>query len=389
MYVVFLLYMILCASSAYGLAYAFFICIAWLLELWNRKNVFSFIKEFIASSTFRCMFLLLIFAVCLLLLMIPSDESLVGVASKTHGTKYYLGAFLYTFLLLPYDATIGSVITSDSNVFMAELLTPENIPFCIISVGIYAVIGYMAVKHKKVQLLIPMIFMPIVFALVFFYAHHIGLFTLYLLFFTCVCFDDSSVQDKNVVLAKKIYSCFIYVMIVIQITWSTLSCVNEVAKPYVCSRNIAEYIKSNGLTDSYIMPAGQKQKNEYDFGLSYLAVTTLPYFDENIYPTFNNGRDDEGYVLNLYCTNEQNAEKLEHIKEAGAPDYMLGVIKAENINSGFIQADNEQPLPEDYFDFIYENADYVIAADFEEGKIFKGHYQESYEVIFKRFDENE
>lgn len=375
---------VLCASSAYGLAYAFFICIAWLIELWNRRNVFTFIKEFVTSSAFRCLLMLLVFAVCILLLVIPSDESLVSATSGTNDAKYYLNAFLYTFLLLPFDATVGSIMTSDSSIFEANFLTPTYIPFCIISIGIYAVIVHMAVRNKKTPLLIPMAFMPIIFGTVFFYSHHMGIFILYLIFFTVVCFDDGG---EKAAASDSIYLCFIYAVTAVQIVWSILSCVTEIQKPYESSRKIAEYLKSNGITDSYILAGGEKQKSEYNFDLSTIAVTMLPYFDENIFPAFNIANNNAGYVLDLYCTDEQNAEKLELIKKAGAPDYIIGVLRTDTYTSGFEYEDeDEQPLPEDYFDFIYKDSKYVIEADFEGGYIFKGHYQKDYDILFRRED---
>ena len=247
---------------------------------------------------------------------------------------------------------------------------------------------FTAKKHKKIRLFLPVVIMPLIFGSIFFFSHHIGMFTLYIIFFICVCFDgdESLISEKELCAESLVFVSFIYLTIIIQIFWSAFSGILEISKNYYCSRDVAEFIIENDISDLYIMPAGFATDKEYDFNTSAYAVTTLPYFDENIYPTFNHGNNSEGYVLNYAYTNEELRQNIDEIKELGTPDYIIGTLDTsskKNVDWDDIK-DEKSSVPDDYFDFVYDNANYIMAADIKSGMIFKGHYIDNYAVIFKK-----
>ena len=373
--------MLLCASSAYGIVYAFLICFSWLIEMMKGKSFGAFLKELVKSRTFYCLLLLTAFAVITLLMILPAKDSLVYASKEKADISSYLNNYIYTFLILPYDATIGSVIIEDCNVFEKSFLNAAYIPFFFISAAIYALLFITAKKCGRTSLFLPFVLLPLFFGSIFFFSHHIGLFVLYLIFFICVCFegDGGFSVGEEASSVQVICSAFFYLTIFVQIIWNVTSCALDISKNYYCSEEIAEYISENDLTDSYILPQGEVAKNGYCFSCSANAVTTLPYFDRNIYPTY-----PQGYDTNHKPSADDLADELSCAKQLGAPDYIIGILSTKKDDGGSWNTDNTPSLPDDYFDFIFNEASYTTAADFESGMIFKGHYIRSYTVILKR-----
>ncbi len=359
--------MLLCAASAYGIVYAFLICIAWLAEIMKGKKFFAFVKDFVKSRTFYSLLLLAVFAFALLLMILPSKQSLVYNQKTNADTLSYLSNYIYTFLIMPFDATVGSVITVDINIFSENFMSIAYVPYWLVSAVIYVLLFLFAKKSKKIPLFLPFILMPLFFGSVFLYAHHIGLFTLYLIFFTCVCFDRGE-DDCSV---KTIYTAFIFIVIAVQLIWSISSCVLDITKTYYPSKKIAEFIVDNDLSELYILPSGTVSENGYDLNRSTYAVTILPYFDKDIFPTF-----PDGYITNHYYSMEDLKQKLEAAKKSGLPDYIIG--------SPIIDNKNEWDLYDEFSDYISRNAQYSVVCDIESGMIFKGNYTTGYTAIYRK-----
>lgn len=393
--------MLLCASSAYGLAYAFFICIAWLTELWNKQNFIGFVKSVVTSKAFKWLLLLAVFAVCILLLIIPGENSpLHSEALALEDIKQYINNLLYTVFLLPYDSTIGSITVGDINIFSINFLNPKYIPYAIISIGIYALLFAYTKKSKKLPLLIPIVFMPFIFAAVFFWSHHTGIFIMYLIFLSCICSDQNPSQTEGNDTAVILFNCCWYLIVIIQIIWTAMSYGLEFRYSYCCGRELGEYINSNDLTDAYIMPSGDLTSKYYDFDLSAYATIVLPYMDENIFPTFRSGNEQDAFFPHAKKDVEEISQIIETIKALGPPDYIIGYCSANANDQNWGEESDKQPqgwlkkednvkLSSDYFDFIYKDNKYTITAEFNDGMIYKGHYINSYNAIFERQTEDE
>lgn len=405
----------LCLTSAYGLLYAFFICICWLIEMYKTKGIneksgfVGFVRYFVKTRTFVSLCFLFVCAVCILLLIIPCDDAFFTY-SKTESISFssFANKFTYTFLLLPYEATIGCITQRDMDVFDGIDYLAEYTPYYIISVLIYFLLWKAMKSRGKSELMIPMLFMPLFFALIFFFAHHIGLVTLYIIFLVVIYFDSPAVSDKFMINGMlmsmcKVFSCFLYLFAIIQMSWSISSCAIDVTKTYHPGKKIAEYIKDNNLEDCYILPPGDYNFEIYTFDISDYAVTSLPYFDRNIYPTFQSGSDDEAYVHNSLSTEieKYKIEGYDDILALGKPDYMIGRIpikydedeedsantSVEN-NDGFALNYNEvkQTETSQMLNDFYDIDEYTIVEDIPYGCIFKGHYIENYLNIYKRKD---
>lgn len=365
--------MLLCATSAYGIVYAFLICIAWLIEIMRGKKFFAFVKDFVKSRTFYSLLLLAFFAVALLLMIFPSKDSLVAVSRTEADALSYVNNYLYTFLIMPFDATIGSVSTADINIFEEDFISAAYIPYFILSIAIYVLLFIYAKKSKKLPLFLPFVLMPLFFGSVFLYAHHIGLFMLYLIFFISVCFGTDEPRSENApaIFVTTFFITFTYITIIVQLLWTISSCALEITKKYYPSKDIAKYISENDLTDQYILPVGYVIKNGYDITHSAYAVITLPYFDKNIFPTV-----PTGYITNHYHSEEELKQQLEDVKKIGLPDCIIGYPSSNTAN----EEDHSDLL----FGYIFQNAQYSVVCDIESGMIFKGNYTANYTVIYRK-----
>lgn len=377
--------MLLCAASAYGIVYAFLICIAWLIEIMKGKNFFAFVKDFVKSRTFYSLLLLACFAFALLLMILPSKNSLVAVSKTEADVLSFVNNYLYTFLIMPFDATIGSVNTADVNIFREDFINPAYIPYFILSFAIYVLLFIFAKKSRKTPLFLPFVLMPLFFGSVFLYCHHIGLFMLYLIFFVSVCFETykPTVENTSAISGTTFFLMFTYITIIVQLLWTIGSCALEITKKYYSGRDIAKYISENDLTDQYLLPMGSVIKNGFDFSRSAYAVSVLPYFDQNIFPTV-----PEGYDTNYSYSKEELEQQLDDVHRRGSPDYLIGVLIV-SYDKDKIKDTDQYIIPDDFFNFIYDNADYIIAADFESGMIYKGFYSSKFTAIYRKISEDQ
>lgn len=360
---------LLCLSSAYGLAMAAGICVVWLIEEWNGKNFLAFVKDFVKTKVFFSLLGLLVFAVLILLEVFP-DKNATAVSGMTNikGTFQNLA---YTLLILPFDATVGSVLTTDKLFFNTGFLAYT--PLSAIVVTILILFGK---KHRQRRLLfIPLVFMPILFAAIIFYAHYVGIITVFLIFWLNICFDTeeppASLGKYDGVL-HYIFAAAGCIFILIQIMWTFLSAVAEINHNYSPGREMAAYIKENNLENSNIMCSWTNYESEdgirYNFNFSAEATVILPYFDSNIFSNFNEGRDDKAYSDHKYYADaEEYDNALKYVQSLSAPEYIFGTLP---------------PRHDDSLDFIFGRY-YYPAADMEHSMIFKGNYIVGHTVVYK------
>ncbi|MDE7289319.1 MAG: hypothetical protein K2N71_07455, partial [Oscillospiraceae bacterium] len=356
-------------SSAYGLAMAAGICVVWLIEEWNGKNLLAFIKDFVKTKVFFSLLGLLVFAVLILSEVFP-DKNATAVSGMTD-IKSTFQSLLYTLFILPFDATVGSVLTTDRLLFSPDMLA--YVPISAIVVTILILFGK---KHRQRRLLfIPLVFMPILFAAIIFYAHYVGIITVFLIFWLNVCFDTEEPPEslgKYDEILHYVFAASGCIFIFVQIIWTVLSAAADIKYNYSPGREMAAYIKENNLENSNIMCSWTTYEAEdgtrYNFNFSAEATVVLPYFDENIFCNFNEGRDDKTYSDHMYYADAEEYNKaLAYVQSLGIPEYFFGTLPPRHDNS---------------LDFIFDNYHYT-AADMEHSMIFKGNYIVGHTVVYK------
>lgn len=366
---------LLCASSAYGLAIAAGICVVWLAEEWNGQNVFKFIKGFIRTKAFFCLLGLLVFAVLVLISIIPCKDA-YGV--NTIGrSKNIFGNLFYTLFVLPFDATVGNVFCYDAY-HLAYSVELRSVLHFAISALIIALLFLFGKKHRRTGMaFIQFAYLPILFTCAVMFAHHIGISTMFLVFWLCICFDTDEPPlslGKYDAALHYIFTASACIFIAVQIGWSVSSAIADIKYDYAPAKKMAEYIKENNLENSNIMSAWyavkineNNEKKYYLFNSSSAGTAILPYFDSNIFYNFNWGRDDMGYNEHRDILDEKEYEQtLEQFRQLDTPDYLFGSLefgddKLENIFSHY----------------------YYIAESVEFCMVYKGQYIKEYSAIYK------
>lgn len=361
---------LLCLSSAYGLAIAAGICVVWLIEEWNGKNIFKFIKEFVPTRAFFSLLGLLILAITILAMIMPYKETAAVSVRSVDGFGKNL---LYILFILPFDATIGSVLTDD--LFVSFHIT--DIIYIPLSAAVVFVLYLFGKKHENLKLLVIPYVILIPLLTLYMCAHHMGVITLYIIFWLCTCVDNGKPEadpGKHEDIIHRIFTLSACFFIVVQISWSVISSVEDIRYNYAEGRAMADYIKENNLENANIMSAwhaisigGDTETKYYVFNSSSSGTTILPYFDHNIFINFNEGRNDMGYNEHKTILDEDEyAKSIEQFVELGTPEYVFGSMER-----------GDSPL---------ENIDghfYRIVDDIEYCQIFKGFYRKGYAAIYK------
>lgn len=360
---------LLCLSSAYGLAIAAGICVVWLIEEWNGKNVLAFVKDFVKTKVFFSLLGLLVFAVLILLEVFP-DKNATAVRGMTDAESTFQN-LAYTLLIIPFDATVGSVLTTDKLLF-----SPKLFAYVPLSAIVTAVLILFGKKYRQRRLLfIPLVFMPILFAAIIFYAHYVGIITVLLIFWLNVCFDTEEPPvslGKHDAIFHYVFAASGCIFIFVQLMWTVFSAAAEIKCSYSPGREMAAYIRENNLENADIMCSWTAYESEdgkrYNFNFSPEATVVLPYFDKNIFSNFNEGRDDKAYSDHKYYSDaEEYNQALEYVQSLGVPEYIFGMFPARL---------------DDSLDNILNNYYYVVA-DMEHGVIFKGNYVVGHTVVYK------
>lgn len=367
----------LCLTSAYGLAIAGLICVVWLFEFKDKKAFGVFVRELVKSKVFGCLAGLLMLAVLLVVMMFPTPETSAVADGRT--ASGVIDNMFYTYCLLPADATVGMTLMNDDAIKNYSFLQFENAGFLLISAAVILWCAVMGRKKGRLLLIaLPSAIMPALYAVVFFMGHHIGITTLYLVFFACVCCDSESRCEFKKHGRAVHYFVIVGVVIftAVQIIWSISSMVLEFNKSYAASRDTAEFIKANCTDEDFLLNNWESFVDEktgerrHNFNISSMAVESLPYFENNIYPAFNRGSDTAAYNSHIFFDDERIAEEYEYIKSLGVPDYIIGSI----------HAGEEQG---EYMDYIYKDYKLTAVCDVEFGKIFKGQAISAYDIIYK------
>ena len=255
----------------------------------------------------------------------------------------------------------------------------ENVGYIFMSAVVILWCAVLGRKKGRLLLIaLPLAVMPALYAVVFFGGHHMGITTLYLIFFACVCCDSESRYEfkKYGRVTHYFVIAGVVIFTAVQMIWSISSASLEINKSYSSGRETAEFIKANCTDGDFLLNSWESPFDEetgdprHNFNISSMAVETLPYFEDNIYPAFNRGSNTVAYNPHIFFDDERIAEEYEYIKSLGVPDYIIGSV---NIGEEYGE----------YMDYIYNDYRLTALCDVEFGKIFKGQSISAYDIIYK------
>lgn len=337
--------LVLCVSSAYGMALAAGICVVWIIELFTRYKT-NYLKQVIALSA------LLIFNLGQLFLMMPKDDT-NSVAAFSFMTILY--GLIYMFILGPADSMFLDVGMDARLQNYAEGIITEGVSSYInLFIGLLTIVVlvYYAKKYRKLLLLIvPYTVFSLFSAAVYFWYHHIGIIHLFLIFvFWCALEEKEQRKDgkwpktlmnvfaKNQKIFNKIPMFALILCFGMSLAWNVFCSGTDLFKKTWYTKDLAEGIKTVGA-DQYncalqwdIMGVGPFENPEdYVDASKYYHVASvtqffdcLAYFDENIFYNHNGGNKEISYNMQRVPEAEQQALILEEIATYGYPEFIIG-----------------------------------------------------------------
>ena len=348
--------MLLCASSAYGMAFAAGICIVWLVELFTKIKA-NYMKQIAA------MMLLFACNVGQLLLMLPKEDT-NSVISCTFMNFIY--CLMYMLILGPADSMfLDTGMDARLQNYAQGIITGGVTSYIYIIIGVITVIVllYYARKYRKMLLLVvPYLFFALFSAAIYFWYHHIGLIHLYLIFvFWCALDSKSDEQEQTLhgsVIIQKIKSkvdgkiesktyrgiadrlpCVALILCLgVSLAWSAFCSCTDLFRITWYTKELSQAIIEVGA-DQYncalqweISPIGPfEEQADYSDASKYYHIPSvtqffdcLAYFDENIFYNHNGGIKEISYNRQVVPNEEGQALLMENNATYGYPEFVVG-----------------------------------------------------------------
>lgn len=328
----------LCLSSLYGIAFAAGICVVWLWELWQGRNVVQFLKSFLFSRTMVALTLLFVFSLALVALLLPRpDTYAIMFYVKMRTAMETLLSFLYVILVAPADAVFFDSSILFDKTFGA--VTPTSV---LVGTLFLLAILTLARKHKVMLLyIIPYLLFSLI-GTKYMSPHHVGVVTLFLLF-VAWCGKNRYSGPVNIFSGirnetwggalQKTALPLIIVGFAISISWSVTSSMNDIVRNYGYGRDTVAFIQSHGLDSGdysfatewrhmFYGDAGKENRPLIEsFSFPEYGTLELAYLDKNIFYNYNWGNQNKKYIDHKVDNSEESRKRL---ADFGMPDLYLG-----------------------------------------------------------------
>lgn len=318
--------MLLCLTSAYGIVIAGGLAIVWVWEIWDKQNIIWIIERFKGDRRIHYLLMLLLLAIALIVAIMPKGETgAINYMINNKSNSWFIRMLYMLFALLP-DVTITNVYAQYG--FLRDM----QVPFSIMAVVLLGILIWCLVfmwgKSKKTvaMLVIPYMLFSVFSVVVYFCTHHTGIGLLLLVFWIWISIESPYSDKYSCLFSQKdlnklkslVYSIIMF-SFVVSIYWNVYSCFQDIAGSYAVGRNEAEFIDKYSLDDYQIM-AGWEVVSEgnnikqMDVNYCYLTDNIAPYFKNNLFFNFNDGRNDMNYTTHRRANEEEEKTALEKWK---------------------------------------------------------------------------
>ncbi len=337
-----------CMLSAYGIVIAGGIAIAWILEICKEKEWKMKQADFWKDKRFLALLLLLALALFLIWDISPKEDTVIAFARI--GQKL-LGCFAYTLFMALPDSTILNVLNGEGILRYTDLTAGQFLLGCLFGILMLMALILFSSKRKLSFLLIPYSLWAMFSAYVYFAYHHMGIIALFVLFWLWTNWEDSekgwlleklrekiSMKEKEQALLCRFGVFLGSMLLILPVIWTVFASVNDLRYPYYFARGAASFLKENHLEEYAILCewSGCKQKADEEDLLENMnvcvmktAVALAPYFEENPFYNFNDGRSDQAYITFRVPSVQETQEKLATWKEQGPPEVIVGSVNLE------------------------------------------------------------
>lgn len=390
---------LLCLSAAYGMAIACGMCIVWIIHFLQMGGIRKALSEMTKSGVLAGLAVMLVFAVTLLIFIFPAPDCFNNTCDST--THDLLSSLIYAVWGLIYDATVGNMFGEDQS-FSGITVISANLIYIIplASLLIAALVYYGRKKKKLTELLVPYIFLDFSLVAVRMYGHHVGIVTLLLIYWLCICSDDADETAASPAVSDIVLWGAVCITILTQLIWSIMSAATDIGYNYSCGRELGKFINEENITSDdkcvcsyiYINTADGKQYAVLDDAID--IVECVPYLGNNIFLNYNYGRDDTAY--NTHITkqpfSEEYYDEIEYIRSAGIPKYIFGVpiVCDRGASSDENNSQWDSSLNKDFeFDYYFKEHKYTICKTVSYKSPYKGRGVLHYYDVYKLADEQE
>lgn len=333
-----------CGLSGYGIVLSGGICMVWVWEICREKHWKFFTKSFWKDKRILGLALLLALAVLITLEIMPRPDTYA--LTRTARNTLPLRLIYTIFMMLP-DSTAITVLEGAAFLNMAMISVPVIIVGVVIGICLLTAITMFASRKSLPYFFVPYLLFTIFSAYVYFCAHHMGLILIFTIFWLWITLEDpekiwlggkcwkkiklAESDRKTVRNAGKIG---LAILILIPFYWTAGASYLEITEPFYYSRDLAKFLKENGLDQLKIMggfdvsiPAlydlDEDLMQYVNTELVSRPVSVVPYFKHNICMNLNMGRDDAGYSLHRVPSAEENREVIKAWREMGLPDVII------------------------------------------------------------------
>ncbi len=328
----------LCLLGGYGIVLACGICIAWTMEICKEKQWKVFAFSFWKDIRIVSLAVLLISNILIVLQIMPYRDA---IGRNVKASNSLMERMVYTLFAMLPDCMITSVFEEGKYLKSVAFATETLSVAAGIGILMLFVIICMANGKNLLYFLIPYTFFAVFSAVVYFYAHHIGIMFAFIVFWLWSVTEEKGEKLYKIVFsrcwqktkendAKLLVGLGKVLMVgimIISFSWTVIASWNDIKLPYFWGRETANFIKDNGLEKASLMSIW----DEENVCEMWYPVTILPYFDEMKCNNLNLGDPDKAFVEYRSPNAEEEKQIIEAWKNGGYPDMTIGSINFKRI----------------------------------------------------------
>ncbi len=229
-----------------------------------------------------------------------------------------MSLLFYMLLIAPADAFFTSFFSASAANGAVQYLVCGLISAVIIIL----LLEVAKAARMLALLLVPYLFFILFGGLVYFWDHHIGIFSMFYVFVLWCFWDQLQLRRETLFTNNKPFrylGLFVLALALLStLRWSVVAARNDIDLNYGTGREAAAFIMENKLDQLNIWVAWRIIENEkagekyYDYA-STEGVPTIAYFDNNIFSNFNYQNNNRRYLTHKIncedkCVNELDAK---------------------------------------------------------------------------------
>lgn len=315
--------MFLCLTSAYGIAAAGGLTLAWLAEIIReRKKSRLSKKDLIKLAVLLAM--LAVFALALIIEIMPVGRTYA--VKNSYKQNNMLVCFLYCLFMLPAEAFYTS-FSKVSLLSMQSFSVTETVLGAVISAAVWAA-AFVFCKKRRISayLTVPYLCFCVIGSY-YISAHHYGIITAFAVFILWIGCEKKPIslpkpdkKDIKTLIPTLVLVC----MALVNLSWSATSAINDIMLPVGSGRDSVKWIKQNGLED-------KKWLTMWDLGIEFgtlrdtnrtpYVIDMNPYFERNLAYNMYLGKS---YLTHISADDDEMERYIKEIKSKGEPDFLLG-----------------------------------------------------------------